>query len=82
MWEPQGRKDVFCHPEGWPGLQGRMKAAEGELERLDQADLANFAVAPALHTSGIFIHTFEIKSNLILISNPIMAYAYQKQRKT
>ena len=34
------------------------------------------------HTAGLFIHTFEIKSNLILISNPIMAYAYQKQRKT
>ena len=32
--------------------------------------------------SGIFIHTFKIKCNLILISNPIMAYAYQKQRKT
>ena len=32
--------------------------------------------------SGIIIHTFEIKSNLILISNPIIAYAYQKQRKT
>ena len=32
--------------------------------------------------AGIFIHTFEIKSNLIFISNPIMAYAYPKQRKT
>ena len=32
--------------------------------------------------AGIIRHTFDIKSNLILISNPIMAYAYQKQRKT
>ena len=32
--------------------------------------------------AGIIIHTFEIKANLILISNPIMAYAYQKHRKT
>ena len=31
--------------------------------------------------SGIFIHTFEIKSNLILISNPIRAYAYPKCKK-
>ena len=34
------------------------------------------------HLSGIIIRTMEIQSNLILISNPIMAYAYQKQRKT
>ena len=29
-------------------------------------------------TSGIIIHTFEIKSNLILVSNPVRAYAYSK----
>ena len=33
------------------------------------------------HSSGIVIHTFEIKSNLILISNPIRAYAYPKCKK-
>ena len=33
------------------------------------------------HTAGIIIHTFEIKSNLILISNPIRAYAYPKCNK-
>ena len=33
------------------------------------------------NTAGIIIHTFEIKSNLILISNPIRAYAYPKCKK-
>ena len=31
--------------------------------------------------SGIIIHTFEIKSSLILISNPIRAHAYTKCKK-
>ena len=31
--------------------------------------------------TGMIIHTFEIKSNLILISNPIRAYAYPKCKK-
>ena len=33
------------------------------------------------NTSGIIIHMFGIKSNLILISNPIRAYAYPKFKK-
>ena len=31
--------------------------------------------------SGMIIHTFEIKSNLMLISNPIRAYAYPNRQK-
>ena len=79
------REDAEIRPWQFAVLLWTLRTAGDAEERRQflRPAIVNINFVNILHIfSGLFIHTFEIKSNLILFSNPIMAYAYQKQRKT
>ena len=90
--EPRNDIDVFMVAPKGPGHTVRAEYQKGGgvpcllAVHLDSSGNTHeiglsYACAVGGGRSGIIIHTFEIKSNLILISNPIRAYAYPKCKK-